>query len=369
MRFLFHFYDLQQKAGIQRAICELSNALVADGNEVLIVSATARCRIAYPLDERVSLIVVDHPEPASTGALRQYLYVSKIAKRLRPAIFVDHGTSLGLLYPFRMIGDVPFALQRHFPAKAFPNGRLIYRVLSCLKSSSVVVVLTESTASELCSYGYKNVYVIPNVLAAGAKPSEYLPQSPKLGLLMGRANPQKGFDLFLEALGRKRIPGWSFQIVGPGVDKDPLLRQLMKKYQLQDTVSLLPATNNPFEYIKRASCVIMPSRYEGLGMVALEALAIGRPVIASDVDGLNEIVLDGVNGRCFPCEDVQKLSDCLVSACGDENKLAEYARNAPSFLDKFRAESVVKAWKNVVMDCTCVDIDAAAKRSSVVTAE
>ena len=216
---------------------------------------------------------------------------------------------------------------------------------------------------------YKNVYVIPNVLAAGAKPSEYLPQSPKLGLLMGRANPQKGFDLFLEALGRKRIPGWSFQIVGPGVDKDPLLRQLMKKYQLQDTVSLLPATNNPFEYIKRASCVIMPSRYEGLGMVALEALAIGRPVIASDVDGLNEIVLDGVNGRCFPCEDVQKLSDCLVSACGDENKLAEYARNAPSFLDKFRAESVVKAWKNVVMDCTCVDIDAAAKRSSVVTAE
>lgn len=362
LRFLFHFYDLQKKAGIQRAICELSNALVADGNEVFIVSATARSRVAYALDDRVSLIEVDHPEPGSTGmrawmwktawALRQWLYVFKIARRLRPTIFVDHGTSLGLLYPFRTIAGAPFALQRHFPVNAFPNGRVIHKGLSYLKSSSVIVVLVESIASELRSCGYKNVYVIPNALPMSAQPSEYVPQDPKIGLLMGRAkNPQKGFDIFLEALALRKIPGWKFMIVGPEVDQDPLLRGLVEEHGLQETVDLLPATDNPLECIRKASCVIMPSRYEALPMVALESLAIGRPLIASNTDGLKDVVVDGVNGRLFPCGDIRKLSECLVNTCQDEEKLVAYARNAPGSLEKFRPGRVVEAWKAIALEC------------------
>ncbi len=165
MRFLFHFYDLQHKAGIQRAICELSNALVADGNEVFIVSATGRSRIAYALDERVFVIEIDHPEPSSSGiaawpskvawAVRQWFHVSRIARELKPSLLVDHGTSLGLLYPFRTLSGVPFVLERHFAVKSFPNGRVIHRVLSYVNSSRAIVVVAECIASELRSYGHR----------------------------------------------------------------------------------------------------------------------------------------------------------------------------------------------------------------------
>ncbi len=129
-----------------------------------------------------------------------------------------------------------------------------------------------------------------------------------------------------------------------------MLTNLVRRYQLQDAVSLLPATSDPYAHIKKASCVIMPSRYEALPMVALESLAMGRPVIASDAGGLRDIVIEGVNGRLFPCGDTRKLSECLVSTCGDEENLAKYARNAPSSLGKFRAQVIVDGWKKVAME-------------------
>lgn len=360
LRFLFHFYDLHRRAGIQRAICEVSNALVADGNKVFVVAGTGRGELAYALDERVSLIKVEHPEPPWSGilvwpwkavwALRQLVHIWHIVKVVRPSLLVDHGTALGLLYPFRRLAGVPFVLERHFAVRSFPNGRLIQRVLSYVKPSSPLVVVADGIAAEVRSYGHRKVYMIPYIVPQDARPSEYVHQSPKIGLLMGRANPQKGFDIFLEALGREKVPGWIFMIVGPGVDNDSGLRALVERHGLQESVRLLPEADNPFEYIRRASCVIMPSRYEALPMVALETLAIGRPLIASDIDGLKEVVSDGVNGRLFPPGNVEKLSECLVCTCRDEERLAEFARNAPLSLEKFRAGAVVEGWKKVAAE-------------------
>jgi len=357
LRFMFHFYDVRQKAGIQRAICELSNALVDDGHEVFVVSATSRQDVTYALDSRVSVIEIAHPEPSHFGpsawplraawAVRQWRYVSRIAKELKPSIFVDHGTALGLLYPFRRIAKVPFVIQRHFPIEAFPNGRVMHRFLYYLKRWAVVVVVAEGTAWEFRSYGFRNVYVIPEPVPASAQPAAYPGQFSKIGLLMGRAVPQKGFDLFLEALALKEIPGWQFIIIGPGVDQDAGLRTLVERHRLQNTVSLLPATDDPYEYVAKASCVIMPSRYEGLPFVALESLAVGRPVLAADVDGLRDVVIDGVNGRLFPSENIQKLSECLANLCGDEEALARYAGNAPQSIERFRAKNVIEAWKKL----------------------
>lgn len=358
LRFLFHFYDLRQRAGIQRAICELSNALVKDGHEVFIISATEAGEVTYDLDSRVSLIEVAHPEPRRFGpsawpfraawAFRQLRYVSRITKKLKPSIFVDHGTSLGLLYPFRTLAGVPFVVQRHFSIGGFPNGRVMHRLLYYLKRSALIAVLTEGAATDLRSYGYRNAYVIPNVVPAGACPAEYPNGFPRVGLLMGRASPQKGFDIFLEALALQKIPGWHFTIVGPGVDEDPQLRSLVERYRLHNEVSLLPATNSPYDFITKASCVIMPSRYEGLPFVALESLAIGRPVIAADVDGLRDVVIDGVNGRLFPSGDIQKLSERLVLTCDDERALSTFARNAPSSIEQFRAKRVIGAWEKLI---------------------
>jgi glycosyltransferase involved in cell wall biosynthesis len=217
--------------------------------------------------------------------------------------------------------------------------------LACFKSTAEVVALTGNVAEELRSCGFRNVHVIPNMISSEARPSPYLLLEPRIGLLMGRAgNPQKGFDIFLEALALRPIPGWKFRIVGPCADTDPLLRELVERHHLQAVVALLPVSSDPCGCIRQCSCVIMPSRYEALPMVALEALAMGRPLLASDADGLKNVVVDGVNGRVFAHSSAAKLAECLAEVCPDDESLALFAANAPASVTRFGRAAVLSAW-------------------------
>jgi len=142
MKFLFHFYDLHQRAGIQRAISELSNALVENGHEVVLASCTSRAEAAFSLDKRIVLEEVPYPESKEARfatwakkivwGIRQEHILRRIVKRHRPSVVVDHGTALGLMYPGKSMAGIPFVLQRHFPVKTFPFGKFLYKALSLL---------------------------------------------------------------------------------------------------------------------------------------------------------------------------------------------------------------------------------------------
>jgi glycosyltransferase involved in cell wall biosynthesis len=145
------------------------------------------------------------------------------------------------------------------------------------------------------------------------------------------------------------MPGWHFSIIGPGCDSDPLLLNLIQKYDLADQVSLLPVTDDPYEQIRKASCVIMPSRYEGFGLVALEALSIGRPVIASNADGLRDFVINEVNGLTFPCKNIDELSKCLVRIRNHPNLLKELANRTSISIAPFSRNLILHKWSNLAM--------------------
>lgn len=361
MKFLFHFYDLEQRAGIQRAICTLSGALVEQGHEVLIAAHTERARLAFPLDDRVAIAQTPYPEYDKTGfgawpakmfwAIRQLGVLKAIARSFKPDLILDHGTAVGLLYPFGRLAGTPFVLQRHFPVKSFPRGAVLYRILGRLNGSKTVVVLTRGIALDLRKFGYSRIVVIPNVAPPDAVPGRPAETAPRLGLLLGRGqNPQKGFDIFLRALAAAETGGWRYIIAGSQVDTDPLLNRLVEELGLRGRVSLQPATSNPWDLIRRSSCLIMPSRYEALPMVALEALSIGRPVIASDTDGLCEVVQDGVNGLTFPSEDIPALARCLNRVCVRPELLDKLALSAHLEGGDFDRSSIVQRWCNLAAD-------------------
>jgi len=171
MKFLLHFYDLHQRAGIQRAITELSNALVGAGHEVVLAANTPRGEAVFPLDDRVLVEEIANPEPEQFGmtawplraawALREARILRGLVQHHKPLAVIDHGTALGLLYPFRSMDGVPFILQRHFPVAGFPHGKLFHRLLSVFSRSKTVVALTDAIAEELRSQGHFNVAVIP----------------------------------------------------------------------------------------------------------------------------------------------------------------------------------------------------------------
>ncbi|MBL8154885.1 MAG: glycosyltransferase [Anaerolineae bacterium] len=143
-------------------------------------------------------------------------------------------------------------------------------------------------------------------------------------LFVGRIEPLKGVDTILRAFAsiKRESPGLlaksRFLVIGgdPGQPNAELARliQRTRELHLESVVDFLGAKdqNHLRDYYAASNAVIMPSEYESFGMVALEAMACGTPVIASHVGGLAFLIQDGDNGYLIPVGEPNALSDKLI---------------------------------------------------------
>ncbi len=148
--------------------------------------------------------------------------------------------------------------------------------------------------------------------AARAAPSP--PAGPPWRLVaVGRASREKGFDVLLEALAAARAVGLdaTLEIIGGGPERVRLAEQ-RDRLGLRAVVAFVEPLprGDLHERIAAAHALVVPSRHEGLGLVAVEALALRRPVIASRVGGLVEVVTSG-SGLLVPPEDASALAAAL----------------------------------------------------------
>jgi glycosyltransferase involved in cell wall biosynthesis len=151
-----------------------------------------------------------------------------------------------------------------------------------------------------------------------------VPEAPRLAIV-GRLIPIKGHDALLRALATVRgdVPGITLEIAGEGsLDAD--LRATVTRLGLDDVVSFLGHVPRVAEVFERAQIVVVPSLGEGFGMVALEAMERGRPVIASAVGGLPEIVDDGRTGLLVPPSDADALAAAIRALAGDVVRAAAF---------------------------------------------
>ena len=145
----------------------------------------------------------------------------------------------------------------------------------------------------------------------------YAGADPRL-LCIGRLIPIKGHLVLLRALSlaRRRVPGITLDIAGRGP-----LEQALKAYAaelgLTDAVRFLGFVSPVQRALERSAIVVVPSLGEGFGMVALEAMERARPVIASAVGGLPEIVAGGETGLVVPPTDADALAEAIVTLAGD----------------------------------------------------
>jgi glycosyltransferase involved in cell wall biosynthesis len=145
----------------------------------------------------------------------------------------------------------------------------------------------------------------------------YAGSEPRL-LCIGRLIPVKGHLVLLRALAqaRAREPALVLEIAGQG-PLEPALKAYAKELGLSGAVRFLGYVSPIHAAIEGAAAAVVPSLGEGFGMVALEAMERGRPVIASDVGGLPEIVADGETGFVVPAGDAEALADAMVALASD----------------------------------------------------
>jgi D-inositol-3-phosphate glycosyltransferase len=163
-------------------------------------------------------------------------------------------------------------------------------------------------------------------------------------LFVGRIEPLKGIDILIQAIALMRAngdisqPNFCLTVIGgdpdlsPGTSSDELarLKAICDQNGLGDLVIFLGRRGQdtlPY-YYSAAEAVVVPSHYESFGMVALEAMACGTPVVASEVGGLAFLVQDGVTGFTVPFDDPRALAERLSTLICDpalQRKLGEQA--------------------------------------------
>ena len=172
-----------------------------------------------------------------------------------------------------------------------------------------------------------------------------LPPEHQMILFVGRIQPLKGIDTLIRALAllRKQAPTLAEDIcvciIGGDPNPDSELEQaelnrlqaLQAELDIADLVTMLGAKEQDtlVYYYSAAEMVVMPSLYESFGMVALEAMACGTPVVASDVGGLSFNIEDGYNGYLVPGRNAQAMADkiaLLLKYRVLRDQLAEQAR-------------------------------------------
>ncbi len=173
-------------------------------------------------------------------------------------------------------------------------------------------------------------------------------------LSVGRVTKQKGYEYLIEAaaiLHEQGMKNVLFLIIG--IEEQRLsvtFKANIQKKKLTEMVRLLGPVDHcdVIGYLSAADMFCMPSLWEGFGIAAVEAMMIGKPVVASNIDGLREVVYAGTDGLLVPSRDVKALADAISRLAGDKALLEQYARSAKEHALRFSFDEHIRRFEELL---------------------
>lgn len=188
-----------------------------------------------------------------------------------------------------------------------------------------------------------------------------IPDSKTLVGSFGRLSPEKGHDVLISAFSNvvQILPDLRLLIVGSGPSKSDLVGQA-ESLGIKDKVLFEPHSENIGNYYDAIDVFVLPSRSEGLPNVVLESMSQGKPVVATDVGAIREIIDDNKSGWIVPSDDADAMSDSLVRILADKERMStigELSRKSliPKFCPDVRAMKMMQVYASVLDDATSSD--------------
>ena len=200
---------------------------------------------------------------------------------------------------------IAWMLSREVSAKWLMTAHSLYSLnagLIPLKHADGVICVSEAVRRHLQNHLPRNVITIPNgIIPPDFLHKDFSHEGMNKFLFVGRLTRLKGLDVVLRAMSELKEYAFTLDVVGDGAQRTEL-EALTRELGLNDRVKFLGAKNREQVGLMMAesSCLVFPSYSEGMGLVVLEALAAGLPVIASDLEALREFA----SGELVPSGDV-----------------------------------------------------------------
>ncbi len=359
--------------GVMRVTASKINALVERGYEVaVIVNYLSDQDPFFALDHRVQVISLDINPFIYKDSLykrliyaikRMFLYKSAMTKVLKQESFhilLVHNRLEVLLLPFIKDNSIKI-LEHHGPKTEYQNiqtGRKTNFLHKCLTSFYEVrdhvfgslfdkmVVLTEQ--DKVLRGNSNKIDVIPNLTSF--KEQSFPIDNKTLTknvIAVGRFTEEKDFSTLLDiwAIVVKACPDWQLNIVGDGYLREQIEAK-RKKLNLQNSVSLLGERKDVEKLYMESAIYVMTSRYEGFGMVLVEAQHFGLPCISFDCPcGPRSIINNNIDGFLVTPEDKDTFAKRLIQLIQDEDLRLQMGAKAKESAKRFEGATIIPKWE------------------------
>ena len=353
--------------GAERVAVMWANGFVEKEHEVMIVSNLFD-PITYEIDQRVLVrnLVSDNQRKwkkwgSAIGNVR------KAVKEFQPDVVIGVMSTCSIIARMATIGKgIPVIATEHNsfdrPSSAPLSKWEKITKFFLNRAYSHVTVLTEADRQYIDTR-LNNVEVMPNPLAL--QPVEMIPEKKKVLLAAGRLDVwyTKGFDLLIRAWGKVNrqltidneqwaisYNNWRLQIAGTGSEESlQYLKQLCKESGVENSVDFLGFRTDIEELYKQSEIFVLSSRYEGFGLVLIEAMSQGCACVACDYNGRQrEIITDDSMGLCCEPENVEALTSNIKKIIEDEEYRKSVQLKAIERSKYYSIDNIMDRWETLL---------------------
>lgn len=351
----FFLADMTKKGGIERVTSILFNELIVENNIEIVSQFKSYddCNFILKNKEKLKYItnISFKEKPGSLKRLKKHIFnlnnIRKFFKENKYDFIISQGfPNTVLLYLAGINRNKIIAVEHVY--YGYYKSIIIKKVREIIyKNVKKVVVLTNKDKED-----FKKINIDAQVIYNPVDISENN-QVSKLNskkiISVGRLVDQKGYDLLIKSCVEvfKRFPDWHLDIYGEGPLKNKLEEKIEKNY-LSNNIFLKGTTSNIEEKYLESSLYVMSSRYEGFGMVLIEAMTKGLPCISFDCpNGPSDIIENNINGFLVERENVEELTKKIIFLLENEELRIKIGKEGIKTIHKFDKKKIIKKWEEL----------------------
>ncbi len=353
---VFFMYNISAVGGTERVASVIINELAKRDYNVHVLGLSGDPgKVFFPFEPNVKVTSLHIDE------LKGVLKILHSQHKIRQFVNSNHIDTFVTVESIMSIYSVPsltltgirHVVWEHFNFKVNLGirARSFARQLALCFADKIVTLTARDIEFWEQGAWYRNAQLvhIPNPIFLE---EQVLNENPsKTVISVGRLTFQKGFDLLIDAwagLSAALRKEWKLLIIGDGEDK-PLLEKKIEEHGLGGSVELVGATKAVFSYFENASVFCLSSRFEGLPMVLLEALAFHLPIVAFDCDtGPQEVIENGQNGILVEAENVNQMSHSLATLMEDDGLRERMRKYKSQKLHALELGGIMEQWSRVL---------------------
>lgn len=374
MKVIFLFRSLAIMGGVEKVIIEKMNVFAEhlNYNVTIITYEQGNHKIPFPLSPKVNYIDLNciFYKLYQYNILKRafkFLYlkskfrkkINRIINDVKPDVLMC--TTYSLLDVSTIIKNktVPIKIiESHSEKDAIlkrKGNNLLYNAYALLsnillinkiKKSSIFATLTNEDFSKWNEI--QNKIVIPNMLYSLPNKAKTENTFKKV-LSLGRLEEQKGYDMLIKAWLpiSKKHPDWILEIFGSGSKKD-YLNNLIAELDLNKYIKIKDPINNVYNELQNSDLYVLSSRWEGFGMVLIEAMTSGVPPVSFACPcGPKDIIKDGEDGLLVENGNIEQLAEKICYLIENEDVRKEMGKKARINVERFKVENIAKQWDDL----------------------